>query len=80
MLNLPERIKGISHPLVHDIYLKKDFGYGHRGERILVIETSRSNDNQPKKSFIDLLIDLQGIEYLAEQSVGRIDRVDIVSH
>ena len=80
MLNVPQKISGIVHPLVRDVYLKKDFGYNKRAQDVLVIEASIGNDNKSENSFYELLMDLQEIELKAEQSVGHIDRVDIVTH
>lgn len=80
MLNVPQKISGIVHPLVRDVYLKKDFGYNKRAQDVLVIEAAIGNDNNIGTSFHDLLMDLQAIEHQAEQTVGHIDRVDIVTH
>lgn len=80
MLNISRKVSGIVHPLVRDVYLKKDFGYRKRAQDVLVIETAIGNDNESSQKFYDLLIDLQAIEHQAEQAVGHIDRVDIVTH
>lgn len=84
MLNLPQQVKGITHPLVSDIYLKKEFGYGHHSENVLVIE-ARSNDDEEMEFntfdsyLIDLLTDLEDLKEQAEEKIGKFDRVDIRS-
>lgn len=75
-------IKTVVHPLVHSMYLKKDYHAGHVGENILVIETNfhqqdASNDDT---YLVDLLIDLQDLKDKAEKEIGTINRVDIRQH
>jgi hypothetical protein len=40
MMNVPERLTHVTHPLVSSIYLKKDYGSTHNSEDVLVIETN----------------------------------------
>lgn len=82
--NMPERVTAISHPLVRDVYLKKDFGAGHRDEDVLVIETLDPDfDDEHCDLFdsylIDLMVDLEELKMEAEQRVGSFDRIDIRS-
>lgn len=84
MLNntVPERITSLSHPLVREAYLKKDFGTGHKDKDVLVIETLDPDfddiDHELFDSYlIDLLVDLGDLKNQAEQKVGSFDRVDI---
>lgn len=82
MLTYPQHISGISHPLIADIYLKKEFTHGHR-ENVLVIEAKASNENSTREysSFnsylIDLLPDLETLKGEAEAKVGKLHRIDI---
>lgn len=85
---VPEHVTGISHPMVREIYLKKDFGNGGlKHEDVLVIETmphEKSGDNLDYESFdsylIDILADLDDLKMQAQSKVGHFDRVDIRSH
>ncbi len=88
MMNLPQHVPGITHPLIRDIYLKKDFGpedqRGHHNEDVLVIETVRPDADDDYEMFdsylIDLLGDLQELQAQAEKKIGRFDRIDIRTH
>lgn len=80
-------VPGITHPLIAEIYCKKDFGLTGQGKEILVIETRQlkeANDNNGYADFdsylIDLLGDLQDLQSQAEEQVGEIDRIDIRVH
>lgn len=79
MLNVPERITSVSHPLVSSIYLKKD--YANDASDVLVIETNFShtdNENDQFDSYLtELLGDLRELKAEAEKKVGHFDRVDI---
>lgn len=73
MLCIPERLEGIVHPLISDMYIKHDF-HGAETESVLVIKAnSRANH------WFDLMADLRGISFMAEQKYGHFDRVDIVA-
>lgn len=87
MLNntVPERITALSHPLVREAYLKKDFAADHWNEDVLVIETLDPDfDDIGHDLFdsylIDLLADLDDLRVQAEEKVGHIDRIDIRSY
>lgn len=84
---LPAHVTGISHPLVRDIYLKKDFGHGlGKHEDVLVIETiaAPKSSDKTEDSFdsylIDILSDLEELKSQAEARIGHFDRVDIRAH
>ncbi len=86
MLNIPQHITGISHPLVKDIYLKKFRTKGHKSEDVLIIEalTDDHYDIHEHEGFdpyiAELLIDLQNLETQVKEKVGSFDRVDIRKH
>ena len=87
MTIVPEHVTGISHPMIREIYLKKDFGNGSlKHEDVLVIETKRHtrNDEIAHESFdsylIDILADLDDLKTQAQSKIGHFDRVDIRSH
>lgn len=84
MMNVPQRITGITHPYVHSIYLKKDFGTKERKQDVLVIETIRAKAQADGDSFdsylIDILTDLKDLKEQAEEQIGHFDRVDIRTH
>ncbi|MCC7305677.1 MAG: hypothetical protein IT558_05395 [Alphaproteobacteria bacterium] len=81
MLNVPERIKGVTHPLVSSIYLKKDCGDSTRPEDVLIINTNFEEAGEDYESFdsylMALLDDLHELRAQAEKSVGSFDRIDI---
>ena len=88
MLNMSQRIKGLTHPLISDIYLKRGVGKS-KGEDVLVIEARRprtANQNNkirkstPESFMYDLLTDLEDLKHKALQQVGHFDRVDIRTH
>lgn len=79
---ISERITGITHPLIRDIYMKRGYGPRHHHEDVLVIETySHKKDNDNHESFdsylAELLTDLHDLQVRAEKQVGHIDRIDI---
>ena len=43
MMNVPERLTSVTHPLISSIYLKKNYSGMHDSEDVLVIETNFSN-------------------------------------
>ncbi len=77
--NISQPVSGISHPLVADIYLKKDLINKHNN--VLVIEARNNenfNDHEEYDSYlIDLLVDLEDLKNKAQQKVGSFDRIDI---
>lgn len=86
MLNITNTampVAGVTHPLIADMYLKKDFS--HNNENVLVIEARNKRgtdgDDAQHESFdsylIDLLTDLEDLKKQAERQVGGIDRIDI---
>jgi hypothetical protein len=84
MLNIPQRVTGITHPHVKEIYLKQEYHADTREQRVLVIETSDHDDKDNHEMFdsylIDLLGDLRNLQIQAAGKVGKIDRVDIRTH
>lgn len=86
MLNTPRKVKGIEHPLVGDMYLKKTFGEGGLSEDVLVIETrfydwENETEHEAHDDYmIDLLIDLENLKSQAQERVGYFDRIDIRAH
>ena len=84
---VPQHVTGIFHPLIREIYLKKEFGNGSlKHEDVLVIETvpHDHNENPAHENFdsylIDILTDLDDLKMQAQSKVGHFDRVDIRSH
>lgn len=81
-------VSGISHPLVADMYLKKNTKAmnGSKDQDVLVIETRKNtslNNETEYDSFdsylIDLLLDLEELKAKAEKKIGTFDRIDIRS-
>ncbi len=82
MLAVAEKLRGITHPLVSSMHMKKDF-HGRDMEDVLVIETAFDADEDFETFdayLMDLLLDLEDLKNKAEQCVGNVDRVDIRSH
>lgn len=80
MMSVQQRLNTISHPLVASMYLKKDFGDKNHGsqEDVLVIETAFHETTPLRDAFLtELLFDLQEIHELAEERIGKFDRIDI---
>jgi hypothetical protein len=87
--NTPQHVTGISHPLVADMYLKKDFKGSE--QQVLVIEArgrdffednEGNGDNHEEHDdsdsyLVDLLADLENLKERAEERVGNFDRIDI---
>lgn len=86
MLSTQNKLGTITHPLVANMYLKKDFGapFAKHHEDVLVIETNFPVDETNTRSFNaclnDLLSDLPDLQVQAEAKVGPFDRVDIRTH
>lgn len=81
MLTVPERIKGVTHPLISSLYLKRNSGDFNR-EDVLVIKTNYDETGDEYDNFdsylMDLLNDLKDLRSQAEKSAGmEFDRVDI---
>jgi hypothetical protein len=80
MMNVPEVLTSVTHPLVSSMYLKKDYRSMHDFDDVLVIETNFSHDGRPEdfdERLAELLYDLHDLQVEAERKVGHIDRVDI---
>lgn len=75
MQNVPEHLHGYTHPMVEEIYMKKDYTLGKHGLNVLVIKASIEN-----KNMMSLMEELHDVQQLAEQQLGRIDRVDVTTH
>tara|TARA_B100002019_G_C20819255_1_gene379760 strand:+ start:55 stop:324 length:270 start_codon:yes stop_codon:yes gene_type:complete len=76
-------VLGITHPMIADMYLKKDFN-SKQEENVLIIHARKQleDDNQSEHDgfdsyLIDLLIDLEELKDKAKRKVGHFDRVDI---
>ncbi len=80
MLNIPQRIHAIQHPLVDEAYLKKEFSQDPRGEDVLVIETSIHDDDNHDAYLSTFISDLSDLKHQAEQQIGYFDRIDIRIH
>lgn len=86
MLNIPQRVTGITHPLIKDIYLKKSRVKGQHGENILIIEAlNEDHDDMSEHNGFDpylaeLLVDLKDLEEQVKRKVGSFDRIDIRTH
>ncbi|MCB1538390.1 MAG: hypothetical protein H6865_04430 [Rhodospirillales bacterium] len=83
LIQTQNKLEAVSHPLITQMYLKKDFGapFSRRNEDVLVIETGFPVDESDPKSFntclADLLNDLPSLQAQAEARVGPFDRIDI---
>lgn len=86
---VPEYVTGVSHPMIREMYLKKEFVNGslQGGQDILVIEmfAEAGADEKEHESFdshlIDVLADLEDLKAQAESKMGHhFDRVDIRTH
>lgn len=81
IFNTSKPVTGYHHPLIANMYLKKD--YSHNEEDVLVIEARRSakykdNSNRDFDSYLnELLINLDDVRKAAEAKVGHFDRIDI---
>ncbi len=79
MMNVPERLTSVTHPLVSSIYLKKDYGRARDSKDVLVIETNFPNNGSDlaDSRLSKLLYDLHDLQVQAEEKMGHFDRVDI---
>lgn len=84
MLAVPQKVTGIYHPLVADMYLKKDFSHHNCYQDVLVIEVRSGSEDGEHDGFdsylTDLLTDLEDLKRQAENKLGCFDRVDIQTH
>ena len=79
---VPQKISGIRHPLISDMYVKSK---AHKN--ILVIDTrivsNESNKNYGESYQTDLedfLMDLPNIRSTAESQIGKVDQIDVKTH
>jgi hypothetical protein len=81
MMNVPEEMKSITHPLISSIYLKKDYGAEPGSQDVLVIKTNFDDVSDEYSDYdtylMELLTDLDELKAQAEDSVGHFDRIDI---
>jgi hypothetical protein len=81
MLQVPEKIKTLSHPAIASAYLKRDFSDPRHAQDVLVLETNFEAEDGEFDSFdeyvIGILADLNDLKEQAEKEVGRFDRVEI---
>lgn len=81
--NISQPVSGVTHPMISDIYLKKNIGDDTDG--VLVIEARKRNkanghvmsEEEYQTDLLDLLIDLEDVKKKAEDKVGRFERIDI---
>src|SRR3989338_1068369 len=79
-------IQSVSHPLVADIYVKREYVRGNPAlcNDVLVIEANFSDSKADYQVYsaklAELLMALPSIRDQVEDSVGSIDRVDIKTH
>jgi hypothetical protein len=86
MLNhLPERLTGISHPMIECAYLKKNIDTLHPQD-VLILETRSSTigglheEDLEDSPMMEFLGDLEMLRLQAEAQVGHIDRIEIRRH
>lgn len=75
MLAIPRRINNVYHPLIEEIYLKKE-----PDETVLVLETqpdAPQQDKQSNSNVDNVLVDLKNLEEQAKDNGAEFDRVDI---
>ncbi len=82
--NTVKKVTGISHPLISDMYLKKDFS--SKKQNILVIRARSQGDNDENLDhdafdsyLVDLLTDLEELKNKVQKKVGKFSRVDILT-
>lgn len=77
MFAVPEKVQAITHPLVSSMYLK----HAPAGEDVLIIETNFSQEEEDSEQYeehlTELLFDLENLKMLAEEKIGKVDRIDI---
>lgn len=83
MQNVPQMIKGVSHPFIADMYLKEESHNADvTSESVLVIQTIPQEEQDTEfygfdGYLISLLTDLEDLKAQAESQIGEFDRVDI---
>lgn len=83
---MSQNIQTIYHPLVADLYVKREYNTKNatQCQDVLVIEASFSDKVMDYEAYseklAELLIALPSIKYQVEDRVGLIDRVDIKTH
>jgi hypothetical protein len=81
MMQVPEKIKTLSHPSIASAYLKRDFSDPAHAQDVLVLETNFEAEDGEFESFdeyvIGILTDLNDLRDQVEKEIGRFDRIDI---
>ena len=77
MLAIPRKVKGITHPLIDEIYLKKEISEKNDIKNILVIMTQKNCHQKQDLGVLALLADLGKLQAKIEKTIGNFDRVDI---
>ena len=77
MLAIPRKVKGITHPLIDEIYLKKEISEKNDIKNILVIMTQKNCHQKQGLGVLALLADLGKLQAKIEKTMGNFDRVDI---
>mgnify|MGYP001346520215 CR=1 FL=1 len=81
MHNLPERITGITHPLIKDMYVARHTEGTDKLVDVLIVETARDEVlMHDDEIWLDLLADLSDLEKAAHDQIGDFDRIDIRAH
>jgi len=83
-MNTLKPVSGISHPLIADMYLKKDFSADQQDVLVIQARHHDIEDNDTEHDaydshLIDLLLDLEELKAKAEEKIGHFDRIDIRS-
>lgn len=81
----PKQLHNIAHPLIEEIYLKREFGKGGRPKEndVLVIQTRRGihmPDRGGEHLLLSFLADLDLIRDEVESKAGKFSRIDIRCH
>lgn len=84
MLDVPRNITGITHPLINDMYMKKDYNDPRGEQNVLVIQAKPHQEDENEQAhdsfdsyLIEILTDLNDLKARAEMQIGHFDRVDI---
>ena len=85
MLQVPEHIRGFSHPLIESVFLKKDSSDNSKNKQnILLVDTIQFDADDDHEMFDSYLIELMdGLKELqahVEKMGARCDRIDVRSH
>ena len=78
-------IKGVTHPHVAAMYLKRDYSKKGAPEDVLVIETYDHDSGDLEMNgrddyILDILADLKSLKAAAEEKAGTFSRIDIRCH